>query len=442
MTATAGSGGAAHGSGGSGVVDDTKSRIVHGDAADVLSKMPAESVRCVCTDPPYGVMVARHDWDSKIPGSKVWRECVRVMEPGAFAFVMCSPRQDITARMISALAGAGLDMSYPPVLWTYATGFPAAKSVEVIKRRFGRSSASGGGADRGGPDADGSYIGYVPRPAVEFVLVGMRPTRDRVPLIDQYMENGLGVTHLDDCRIPYATDMDKKLTSAGYYVPADVGGPYPPGSVLSRDGKKVRVPGKVDDRGRFPSNLLCSGGALDDGRPHGMAKGSFARYFDLDAWAAEHVTLAVTSAPKPRNKERENGLNTGRIDQMPAGGRGRRGGAGVSGRGTGKAASPPPPPSSSSSSDAATPYNRNKRLRLNNHPAVKPIALFAYLFHLGSRPGDTVLDPFAGTGTSLLAANMTGRTCIGIEMTERYVDIARERIANCTMDTRLGAYRQ
>lgn len=390
-------------------------RIVHGDAAGELSNMPDESVRCVCTDPPYGVGVAGQDWDRRLPDASVWKECVRVMERGAFAFVMCSPRQDIAARMITALEGSGMDMSYPPILWTYATGFSPVQSARHVADRFGRGGTGADGSGMG-PDADGSYLGYVPRPAVELVLVGMRPPADGRTLIDQYAENGLGATHLDDCRIPYADEADKKAMISGYYVPAD-GRPLPPGAALSRDGSQMRLKsGTADERGRFPTNLLCTDGALDDGRPHGNAHGTYSRYFDLDAWAAAHMTPAITAAPKPRRGERDGGLGGGRLEARPVKGEGMDAGR------------------------PETPANRHGRARRNNHPTVKPIALFAYLLHLGSRPGDTILDPFAGSGTAALAASMTGRRCIGIEKSERYVSIARTRIREYAMNTRLEAF--
>ena len=400
---------------------EDKCRILHGDAAEELSRMPAESVRCVCTDPPYGIGVAGQEWDRRLPSVRVWRECARVMEPGAFLFAMCSPRQDVAARMIVSLEKAGLDVSFPSILWTHAAGFSPAKSASHIARRFGRGRA-------GGPDADGSYLGYVPRPAAELVLVGMRPPRDGMALIDQFAENGLAATHLDDCRIPYASAEDRRATVSGYYVPAD-GRPMPPGSALSRDGRQIRINGgkEADGRGRFPSNLLCTGGALDDGRPHGNARGTYSRYFDLDAWAAEHLTLAVTAAPKPRREERDGGLDGGPLEPRPASSR-----AGMEAAGTAGTEVPGAAPE--------TPANRHGRARRNNHPTVKPVALFAYLIHLGSRPGDTVLDPFVGSGTAALAASMTGRRCIGIERSDRYVSIARTRIRECDMNARMEAF--
>ena len=44
-----------------------------------------------------------------------------------------------------------------------------------------------------------------------------------------------------------------------------------------------------------------------------------------------------------------------------------------------------------------------------------------------SRPGQLVYDPFLGSGTSLIAAEMTGRTCIGIELSPAYVDVILRR---------------
>jgi site-specific DNA-methyltransferase (adenine-specific) len=62
------------------------------------------------------------------------------------------------------------------------------------------------------------------------------------------------------------------------------------------------------------------------------------------------------------------------------------------------------------------------------HPTQKPIALMAYLIATYSRPGDVVLDPFLGSGTTAVAAKTLGRTCIGVEREEAYVDVAYARL--------------
>jgi site-specific DNA-methyltransferase (adenine-specific) len=65
----------------------------------------------------------------------------------------------------------------------------------------------------------------------------------------------------------------------------------------------------------------------------------------------------------------------------------------------------------------------------NAHPTVKPLKLMQYLLTLGSRPGDTVLDPFLGSGTTAMAAKSLGRRIIGIEREREYFEIAKARVA-------------
>lgn len=66
--------------------------------------------------------------------------------------------------------------------------------------------------------------------------------------------------------------------------------------------------------------------------------------------------------------------------------------------------------------------------RRNNHPCQLPIPLLERLILMSTDENDIVFDPFAGTGTSLVAAHRLGRRYIGIELDEKYVDIARENI--------------
>jgi DNA methylase len=64
-----------------------------------------------------------------------------------------------------------------------------------------------------------------------------------------------------------------------------------------------------------------------------------------------------------------------------------------------------------------------------DHPAVYPVSLAEQLIRTFSQEGDLVLDPFCGSGQTLLAAKGCGRRYLGIEREDRYVRIALERLA-------------
>jgi len=63
------------------------------------------------------------------------------------------------------------------------------------------------------------------------------------------------------------------------------------------------------------------------------------------------------------------------------------------------------------------------------HPTQKPLPLMSYIVRLSCRPSGLVLDPFAGSGTTLRAAKNLGRVAIGIEKEEKYCEIAARRMA-------------
>ena len=65
---------------------------------------------------------------------------------------------------------------------------------------------------------------------------------------------------------------------------------------------------------------------------------------------------------------------------------------------------------------------------LGGHPCPKPDAWARGLVAMFTKPGEVVMDPFAGSGTTLVAAKQLGRRAIGIEIEERYVEIAIKRL--------------
>jgi hypothetical protein len=136
----------------------------------------------------------------------IWKETLRVLKPGAFSFVMSAPRSDVQTVMVQTLQEAGFDISFTPIYWAYATGFPKAMNM-------GKSVTKRGDIDKA-KKLDGSYAGYQPKPAVEVVIVAMKPLGKKKGYVDQALDNGKGVTWLDDCRIPFAGMND--IPQGGY----------------------------------------------------------------------------------------------------------------------------------------------------------------------------------------------------------------------------------
>lgn len=65
----------------------------------------------------------------------------------------------------------------------------------------------------------------------------------------------------------------------------------------------------------------------------------------------------------------------------------------------------------------------------NSHPCPRKLGHVQWLVNWWSEPGDVVLDPFMGSGTTLVAAQSSGRRAIGIEIEESYCEIAVQRLA-------------
>lgn len=71
--------------------------------------------------------------------------------------------------------------------------------------------------------------------------------------------------------------------------------------------------------------------------------------------------------------------------------------------------------------------NMNIPAEANGHPCPKPYAVWRWLIDRVDIAGGTILDPFLGSGTTAVACIKTGRKCIGIEISEKYCEIAARR---------------
>jgi len=467
--------------------------IIHADALDALRDMPEASVDLICTDPPYGISFMQKSWDA-LPSVDIWRECLRVLKPGAFAFIMCTPRQDSLYRMIQRLEEAGFVIGFSSIYWTFASGFPKAQNIsraidkqecrKQLTERLGRKPTkdemaeawkgfrevvekriTGKGRNEEGwqggqveinetapatPQAqalDGAYGGFQPKPAVEVILVVMKPL-DQKTFTAQALKNGKGITWLDDAKIPFSSGIDLAAAAAAarqHQQQRCNEEKHETVSLIINDSRVGKDPDAeyekyMQSQGRFPANLLVSDNALDtgedtiskggnqanrnpdssmflDGKPFestGLGySGSFSRFFSLDAWfnhrfgerkkelpKAVQRTFPFLVCPKPSKAEKNKGL-----EGMPE----------LSKRPSGVA------------------YNEHSSVHRdikkgNVHPTCKSIALMFWLITIGSRPGDVVLDPFAGSGTTCIAAKILDRKWIGIERELEYVEIGRKRI--------------
>lgn len=459
-----------------------KLKLYEGDCLDVLKQMPPESVDLIATDPPYGIKFMNRAWDSfndvtdihnsgaygKEKGFQVlprqnsnymiefftpiWEAALRVLKPGGFAFVMSSPRADVMARQIIALENAGFNVEYTPIFWTYLNGFPKGQNIsKAVDRKLGyardvisgttKSPEYAGKFDMkasterqqlGAPvseeakQLDGAYGGFAPKPALEPIIVAMKPLRENTYL-EQALSNGKGVTWLDNGRIPFS--MDNKPSP----MTPSTNSPHPNDHVAKGDNtlgsyRKERDEWDSDLRGRFPANILVSDDALNNGETidggnfhQGSTRqahetpdsygdsGSLSRYFDLDAWWENNTKelpanikniLPFLYVPKPSISEKDAGLIMEEDE-----------------------------PDEKSALIGTNDVPMNPRGKHKNlHPTVKPIKLMSYLITIGSRPGDVILDPFTGSGTTLIAAKLMNRNGIGVEKQPEYVNIIKARL--------------
>jgi len=436
------------------------------DCLEGIKQLKDNLVDLMVSDPPYGLSFMGKDWDKAVPSVDIWKECLRVMKPGAFAFILCTPRQDCLSEMIRRLGEAGFKTGFTSIYWAYATGFPKAMNIgKAIDKKLGKERevigkrnpnldgsirkkkrmpqpndwetvVNAGLVDVTVPSSeqakhlDGCYAGFQPKPAVEVVLVVMKPLAEKT-YVGQALANGKGVSWLDDCRIPYKSEDDYKATEWGNQIDFSKNKKSMMNISNWKNGfVSLRKDVKSSPSGRFPGNLLVSDNILDDGTNHksgsmkgiinntksqqlsglnpiprecSSSEGGFSRFFDLDTWAKKNNVKTFPFLITPKASKGEKNLG---CEGLPVG----------------------EPPDSARSKPAEGRKSALGSPRANSHPTCKPLKLINYLITLGSREGDTVLDPFTGSGTTGVAAYQSNRNFIGYEISEDYHRIAEARI--------------
>lgn len=449
--------------------------LIHGDCLDVLAAMPADSVDAIVTDPPYGLEFMGKAWDSfrvvpsggagntstgytdgatrlarpsftgspnpscvncggtqrgaegqgvkrcrcaapEFPNVRAkqmrafgdwcesWAvECLRVLKPGGHMLAFGGTRT--WHRLACAAEDAGFEMR-DSIAWLYGSGFP--KSLDV-----GKAIDRAAGAEREvvGPDpnwrarvhSESTYDGGQSRPehitapatpaaqqwdgwgtalkpAFEPIVVARKPLAGTVA--ENVLAHGTGALNIDGCRV--ATD-DALPVAGGTRVSDNEA--YGKGLGVS-SGRSAEI------GGRWPANVI-----LDESQ----------------AAALDAMSGTLTSGANPTRRGSDKfrdayGDFKGQAECTPA--RGADTGGASRFFYTAKAAS-------------------DERPKVGGiaHPTVKPLDLMRWLVRLVTPPGGVVLDPFAGSGTTLEAAIVEGFRCIGIEREADYLPLIDQRIA-------------
>ena len=74
--------------------------------------------------------------------------------------------------------------------------------------------------------------------------------------------------------------------------------------------------------------------------------------------------------------------------------------------------------------------NEDKPTKSSEHPTMKPVRLIARLIKNSSKPGETVIDTFGGSGSTLIACEQLGRTCYTMEIDPKYAEVIVKRYLN------------
>jgi DNA modification methylase len=425
-------------------------RVIHGDCLDVMRTLDDASVDAVVTDPPYELGFMGRRWDSTgiAYSVELWREALRVLKPGGHLLAFGGSRT--YHRMAVAIEDAGFEIR-DCIMWLYGSGFPKSHDVsKAIDRMYGAERPVVGEwsmPGRGSRSVEQAYgltndsgtitapatpeaerwdgWGTALKPAHEPIVVARAPMPAGVTVAANVLEHGTGALNIDGCRVPttdgYEVAWDRPVStniSAGAFVNPESrhtvdlsayrpsGGRWPANVVHDGSAEVLeRFPNVTTQRGeitRKPVPGIYGGGK-------GLPAGTGTYGFDESGSAARFFYTAKAS-----RSERDAGL-----ESMPARATGMSNGAQRHGEGY----------------DKGQDIGLNRvTLKRNHHPTVKPLALMRWLVRLVTPPGGVVLDPFAGSGTTGLAARAESMRAILVEREAEYIDIIRGRLGEPSED--------
>ena len=424
--------------------------VIHGDCLEELKKLDDNSIDAVVTDPPYGLSNTKpqqvadvlaawvtgdtvsvpakrggfmgKDWDSFVPPPAVWQECMRVLKPGGHMAVFAGARTQDLMGLSIRLAGFEIRDTLG---WVYGSGFPKSMDIskaidkaagaerEVIGSKVTgnakqRTSATGEFVDgnHGGqqvvdvttPATDDAKQwdgwGTALKPAIEPIILARKPLDGTVAA--NVLAHGVGGLNIDACRVGTDDNTARTCNGVGNSSSYD----------MAASGER-RVNGG-SPAGRFPANVL------------------------LDEHAAKEMDKQSGVSKSPA------GLITQGGDHFSVGSEEKTRGTKFQGHGDSGGASRffPVFKYQAKAPKKERPVIEREDGTKIQHPTVKPVALMEWLIALITPPNGTVLDPFAGSGTTLQAAINKGFTPIGIEQDADYIQLINKRMEGGEQSTR------
>lgn len=385
--------------------------IFCGDCLEVMPQLEPVSFDSIITDPPYGLRFMGKEWDHGLPSIPFWEATLRVAKPGAMLLAFGGSRT--YHRLTCAIEDAGWEIR-DCLMWIYGQGFPKSRDIskaideaagaerEVVGKSYARGMR--GCTDRNFEQGARPYINGKPN-QTDYPLI-TAPATDAAKLWD-----GWG-TALKPAYEPIVLAM-KPLdgTFATNALEWGTAGLWIDGGRVETNDDLARVNGGT--------NKLSWGGTYGAGPNNAAINGTQGRWpanvilsDDEEVLAGFPVTKSYASSP-PVVKSDDKSIfgYGGNVGQKH-------------GEFYGK-----PNNMTAARFFYCAKASRRERGDGNNHPTVKPLSLVQYLCRLTKTPtGGIILDPFMGSGTTLLAARTEGRQVVGIELSEDYCKIAVERL--------------
>ena len=393
--------------------------IHNGDCIETMKAMPPESVDAIVTDPPYGLGFMGKKWDG-LPPSLEWAEaCYRVLKPGGHIAAFGGTRT--WHRLAVAIEDAGFEMR-DSLAWLYGSGFPKSHDIgKAIDKLAGAEREVVG--EYASPEGTTGWKGQTSRavygvsahvdgeprpitapatpeaaqwdgwgtalkPAFEPIVLARKPLAEKT-VARNVLAHGTGAINVDACRIG---------TEGGgtHCANRDGSGKCRGHDNAGRSTSGETFHGPNTSSGRWPANVLLDQHAA--------------------AWVDEQSGHQKDGVAVNRNKNPD----IEKPHTIYGGGWMSGDGPDITYGGGGGA--------SRFFYSAKAPKSERPNVGGVQHPTVKPLAIMRWLIRLVTPPGGVVLDPFAGSGTTIEAALIEGFDPVGIEMENDYLPLIQHRI--------------